>query len=101
MHARAGQEAGADFVDPVFAARSVADRGGLRLARTIDLAGAGEITTLTDICVAGLPGWVAVVSGAGDEPLKMRLWTPRGVEVHVRPPIPCPTPVSVAQMEWS
>jgi hypothetical protein len=88
-----------DAVNPVVGVESVVARGGLRLARRVDLCGAGDITTLADICVSGLPGWVAVVSGFERNPLRLRIWAPRGVEVHVRPPMPCPTPVSVAHLE--
>jgi hypothetical protein len=88
-----------DEVNLVVGVESVVARGGLRLVRRVDLRGAGDVTTLADICVSGLPGWVAVVSGCDREPLRLRIWAPRGVEVHVRPPMPCPTPVSVAQLE--
>ena len=82
-----------------FASGSVARRGGLRFARDVELQSADIVTTIADICVSGMPGWVAVVTGAGREAVRMRLWTPRGVEVYVRPPIPCPTPLSIGQVD--
>ena len=82
-----------------FASHSVAKRGGLRLAREVELHGTEFTTTIADICVSGLPGWVAVVSGPGSAALRMRLWAPRGVEVYVRPPIPCPTPLGFSDID--
>jgi hypothetical protein len=90
---------GVASAEVAFASGSVARRGGLRLAHEVELESTDFVTTIADICVAGLPGWVAVVTAAGREPLRMRLWAPRGVEVHVRPPIPCPTPLSIEQVD--
>jgi hypothetical protein len=85
--------------DVAFAGHSVAARGGLRMMRDVELQSVGYVTTIADICVSGLPGWVAVVGGSGTEVLRMRVWAPKGVEVYVRPPIPCPTPVGIDQID--
>ena len=82
-----------------FASHSVAKRGGLRLAREVELHGTEFAATIADVCVSGLPGWVAVVAGPGSGTLRMRLWAPRGVEVYIRPPIPCPTPLGFEHMD--
>eukprot|EP00892_Ulva_mutabilis_P003852 jgi/Ulvmu1/1839/UM119_0058.1 len=84
--------------DSVFGSMSVAVRGGLRLAREIQLESAGFTTTLADVTISGMPGWVSVVSGGILGNVKLRVHAPRGVEVAVRPPLPCPTPVSADSM---
>lgn len=47
---------------------------------------------VADVCVSGLGGWVAVRAKPGSKAdlpkLRMRVWTPRGVDVFVRPPLP-------------
>ena len=84
--------------DSVFGSRSVAARGGLRFAREIKLETAGFTTTLADVTVSGMPGWVSVVSGGMHGVVNLRVHAPRGVEVAIRPPLPCPTPVSAGSM---
>lgn len=81
-----------------FGGRSVAMRGGLRLARVIELESAGFTTTLADITVSGMPGWVSVISGGMHGVVKLHVHAPRGVEVAIRPPLPCTTPVSAGAM---
>ena len=89
-----------------FGRESVDARGGLRVSRVIELKGNG-----LDVCVSGLPGWVALrpaetftsaslrkssksLSGSPYQ-LEGRLtvWVPRGVEVFVRPPLPVEEPM--------
>lgn len=81
-----------------FGGKSVARRGGLRRAREIELESAGFTTTLADITVSGMPGWVSVISSGMDGVVKLRVHAPKGVEVAIRPPLPCPTPVSAGSM---
>lgn len=81
--------------DSTFAAASVAARGGLRVARVAEIPTQDFMMTVADVTMSGMPGWVSVVSGSQGH-VRLRLWAPRGVEVHLRPPIPCPTPLAVA-----
>lgn len=37
-------------------------------------------------------GWVSLYAPFASQPLELRVWVPRGVEVFLRPPIPCPPP---------
>ena len=99
LHAGVREDDNSDDEPGAFAGHSVHMRGGLRLARDVQLSSTGYVTTIADICVSGLPGWGAVVGGMAKDPLRMRLWAPRGVEVYVRPPIPCPTPVYIDRMD--
>ena len=43
---------------------------------------------LVDIAISGLPGWITVMSPGVTGEIRMRLWSPVGVEVFVRPPMP-------------
>jgi hypothetical protein len=78
-----------------FAAASVAARGGLRIVKIADIPTQDYFMTVADVTMSGMPGWVSVVSGTKGH-VKLRVWAPKGVEVHLRPPIPCPTPLSMA-----
>jgi len=97
-----GEIAGVDAV--AFGAESVQARGGLRLAKTATLRpprrGSG-VEPIADIAISGVPGWVAVYCsgrrGAGC--VDVRVFTPIGVEVFVRPPLPVPAPLTAAEDE--
>lgn len=78
-----------------FAAGSVTARGGLKVARMAEIPTQDYVMTVADVTMSGMPGWVSVVSG-GRGQVRLRVWAPKGVEVHLRPPIPCPTPLAVA-----
>jgi hypothetical protein len=82
----------------MFGAQSVANHGGLRVAREVDLEMKQAGVVVGDIAMSGLPGWVSIVSGRIRGPLQLRVWTPRGVEAFLRPPLPCPCPVSITKM---
>eukprot|EP00775_Hariotina_reticulata_P009693 gene9693-9851_t len=45
-----------------------------------------------NVAVSGLPGWVAVAAPYSKQDVVLRVWAPRGVEVFLRPPLPCPPP---------
>lgn len=47
---------------------------------------------LADIAVSGLPGWVSIWAPGARRDLKLRVWAPKGVEVFLRPPLPCSMP---------
>lgn len=81
--------------ESTFAAASVAARGGLRVARMAEIPTQDYMMTVADVTISGMPGWVSVVSGSQGR-VRLRVWAPKGVEVHLRPPIPCPTPLAVA-----
>lgn len=72
---------------------SVAARGGL-VPHTVRIPVPGIPTTscLADVAVSGLPGWVGVYAPFAKQQLVLRVWVPRGVEVFLRPPLPCPSP---------
>jgi nitric-oxide synthase, plant len=97
-----------------FGENSVVARGGLKLARKIDIdvykqvrssSGGGSDGAVMDIAVSGLPGWVGVYmkkeggrrggGGGGREEkwVKIQVWAPVGVEVFQRPPLPVPSPL--------
>jgi nitric-oxide synthase len=67
---------------PPFGAASVAARGGLRPARTLELRG-GPV----DVSISGLPGWIEL-RGGGLAGGSVTVWAPKGVEVFARPPVP-------------
>ena len=50
-----------------------------------------EASGIGDLAVSGVPGWVAISAG-GRAKVKVRVWTPIGIEAYVRPPLPCPNP---------
>lgn len=56
----------------------------------------GRSEPVADIAVSGLCGWIQVVGTnmKGTE-IVLRVFTPRGVEVFVRPPMPVPDPHSL------
>jgi nitric-oxide synthase, plant len=92
--AAAAAHPGSVTLEP-FAAASVAARGGLCIAREATLPSAGFTTTLADLQMSGMPGWASVVSGGMPGTVRLRVWAPKGVEVQLRPPLPCPTPVNI------
>jgi nitric-oxide synthase len=72
---------------------SVAARGGL--VPHVVRVPVPQIPTsqcLADVAVSGLPGWVALYAPFAKRPIDLRVWVPRGVEVFLRPPMPCPAP---------
>jgi nitric-oxide synthase len=57
---------------------------------------AGRKEALVDIAVSGLGGWVSVLgTSRKDMDIELRIYTPRGVEAFVRPPLPVPDPVQL------
>ncbi len=72
-----------------FGVGSVTLRGGLRPAREAVLKGRA-----VDVCVSGLPGWLAIRPPAGDtghdslDGISVRAWAPVGVEVFLRDAMP-------------
>lgn len=88
-----GTDSTATRTDPLFGEESVALRGGLRMARSVDLhSNSGGDGVHQDIAISGIPGWIAVhSSGRRKGGVKMNVWAPVGVEVYMRPafPIPC------------
>lgn len=72
---------------------SVAARGGL-VPHTlrVPVPQIPSSQCLGDVAVSGLPGWVALYAPFATQPLELRVWVPRGVEVFLRPPVPCPPP---------
>lgn len=85
-----------DPEDILFGSGSVSRRGGLHVVREATVKASrsfsGGSVPLADIAVGGMPGWVTVVSGGTTGVVRLRLWAPKGVEVYVRPPLPCPLP---------
>lgn len=49
---------------------------------------------LADVAVSGVPGWISVSAPRARRPLQLRVWAPRGVEVFLRPPLPCWEPAA-------
>ena len=45
---------------------------------------------MADVCVSGLPGWVAVHVPEAIGLVQLRIWAPAGIEVFVRPQLPAP-----------
>lgn len=87
--------AGAEGGDGVGTA-AVAARGGLRVARELELAAGLRLAPIADVVVSGMGGWMTVVAGGGGRggvatgpPLvKLRVWAPKGAEIFIRPPMP-------------
>lgn len=52
---------------------------------------------LADVAVSGLPGWVSIWAPFAKRNIRIRVWAPRGVEVFLRPPLPCVNPVKSAE----
>lgn len=76
--------------------QSVAARGGLVPHVFVVKGGIpGAKGALADIAISGVPGWVAVHCPFSKRDISLRVWVPRGVEAFLRPPLPCPLPVSV------
>ncbi|GIL77961.1 hypothetical protein Vretimale_6458 [Volvox reticuliferus] len=73
---------------------SVAMRGGLQPKEMLVRANgaAGSTAPLSDVAVSGLPGWVSVWAPRAKQDVRLRVWAPRGVEVMLRPALPCPMP---------
>lgn len=82
----------------LFGAQSVATHGGLRVAREVNLEIKQVNAVIGDIAMSGLPGWVSLVSGRARGPIKLRVWTPCGVQAYLRPPLPCPCPIDAGKM---
>lgn len=86
-----------------FGAASVLRRGGLKPAKELRLRCPveGGRRPLKDVAVSGVPGWVAVHAGSGGAGgvVSLRVWTPPGVEVFSRPPLPVPSPLGDEQPE--
>lgn len=85
-----------DTVQPgqeLFGQESVGARGGL-VSRDLTVPAPAVPTNacLADIAVSGLPGWIGVYSQYTKRDIHLKVWTPRGVEIFLRPPLPCPTP---------
>mmetsp|Transcript_23158 Transcript_23158/g.60253 ORF Transcript_23158/g.60253 Transcript_23158/m.60253 type:complete len:403 (-) Transcript_23158:151-1359(-) len=77
----------------LYGAQSVKDRGGLCLVRTAEIKTTGRVEPLVDISVSGLAGWVSVMgTSRKEQSIKLRIFTPRGVEAFLRPPLPVPDP---------
>ena len=89
-----------------FGAESVAARGGLRVARIVELEVEGDyFEPIGDVALSGVPGWLAIVAGpklrsrrgvqseqsGSVHSVKLRVWAPVGVEVFVRPSLPVTT----------
>lgn len=72
---------------------SVAARGGLvpTIVR-VPVPAIPSSGCLADVAVSGLPGWVSIYAPFAKQGVDLRVWVPRGVEVFLRPPLPCPPP---------
>ncbi|EFJ51703.1 hypothetical protein VOLCADRAFT_120437 [Volvox carteri f. nagariensis] len=69
---------------------SVALRGGLQPKDVVVRAnGAAGVAALADVVISGLPGWVSVCAPKAKQDVRLRIWAPRGVEVMLRPAMPC------------
>ena len=71
---------------------TVATRGGL-VPHLFKMKGSGGKECVGDLAVSGLPGWVSIWAPHSHQDITVRVWTPRGVEAFLRPPIPCPSPI--------
>jgi hypothetical protein len=72
---------------------SVAARGGLvPTMLRVPVPAIPSSTCLADVAISGLPGWVSVFAPFAKQGVDLRVWVPRGVEVFLRPPVPCPPP---------
>ncbi|GAX85282.1 hypothetical protein CEUSTIGMA_g12700.t1 [Chlamydomonas eustigma] len=85
--------------------KSVAARGGLvphdLLIRTGEggVGVGGKSGAIADIAVSGMPGWVTFWAPRAKHDLRVRVWVPVGVEVFLRPPFPCPSPIKSEREE--
>ena len=86
-----------------FGVDSVAARGGLRIAREVEMTVDGDaFEAIGDVAISGVPGWISVLAGprlrrggsTGDavRTVKLQIWAPVGVEAFVRPPLPTALP---------
>ncbi|KAL6757450.1 hypothetical protein V8C86DRAFT_1669624 [Haematococcus lacustris] len=71
---------------------SVAARGGL-VPHTLRIKVDGSRRPLADVCISGLPGWITVWAPGARQDVPLRVWAPKGVQVFLRPPLPCPSPL--------
>lgn len=75
-----------------FASESVAARGGLHVARKMDIKipRSREQCSIADIAISGVPGWINIGSCQHENKSKIRVIVeaPVGIEAFVRPPMP-------------
>lgn len=76
----------------LFCTESVAARGGLVPHSLVVKSPIPTSSCLADIAVSGLPGWIGVYAPFTKQDIVLRVWVPRGVEVFLRPALPCPPP---------
>jgi hypothetical protein len=76
----------------LFCKESVQARGGLVPHSFVVKSPIPTAACLADVAVSGLPGWVGVYAPFSKQDIVLRVWVPRGVEVFLRPPLPCPAP---------
>jgi hypothetical protein len=76
----------------LFCKESVQARGGLVPHSFVVKSPIPTAACLADVAVSGLPGWVGVYAPFSKQDIVLRVWVPRGVEVFLRPPLPCPVP---------
>jgi hypothetical protein len=76
----------------LFCKESVQARGGLVPHSVVVKSPIPTAACLADVAVSGLPGWVGVYAPFTKQDIVLRVWVPRGVEVFLRPPLPCPPP---------
>ncbi|KAF6256744.1 hypothetical protein COO60DRAFT_85689 [Scenedesmus sp. NREL 46B-D3] len=74
----------------LFCKDSVQARGGLVPHSFVVKSPMPTAACLADVAVSGLPGWVGVYARFSKQDVVLRVWVPRGVEVFLRPPLPCP-----------
>eukprot|EP01023_Acetabularia_acetabulum_P011386 TRINITY_DN15231_c0_g1_i2.p3 TRINITY_DN15231_c0_g1~~TRINITY_DN15231_c0_g1_i2.p3 ORF type:complete len:226 (-),score=34.84 TRINITY_DN15231_c0_g1_i2:395-1072(-) len=72
--------------------KTVKSQGGLKIGSNINTECDGKPVALQDIAISGLPGWVTVWGGKQKGKISLRVWTPKGVQVFTRPPVPVPMP---------
>jgi len=77
----------------MFGTSSADRRGGLHVSRTMEMDHTGHGEAICDIAVSGFPGWTTVFCPGAVGKISIRIWTPRGIEACVRPPIPVPKPL--------
>lgn len=78
--------------------QSVEARGGLIMHELAVPTGQGLTSScVADLAISGLPGWVAIHAPVNDQRILLRVWAPKGVEVFLRPPLPCPAPYMDAE----
>eukprot|EP00210_Caulerpa_lentillifera_P004189 g3995.t1 len=87
-----------------FGRESVTTRGGLSISREFEFQCNEFDEVVVDITISGLPGWITAVLQKGNRKrnigvFKGRIWTPKGIEVFLRPPIPMPNPLDVQEYE--